>query len=273
VTTATYLQEGVADIADALVASYSETTLTSNLGHPPLPRREAIAEILADLTHLLYPGFACWHKLEIGNSNEHVGKVLEGLRGKLTQEIGRALRHNWKPDTPVIDLELVAEEKAIGLLRLLPRLRQVLEQDVRAAYEGDPAATSYHEIIYCYPGLGAVTIYRLAHELLLLGVPLIPRMMTELAHSRTGIDIHPGARIGPSFFIDHGTGVVIGETSEIGSKVRLYQGVTLIVLHNFSPVARAECAPGGGEVPHPLQTDPRCLRSGRAIVFAIQVAA
>ena len=103
----------------------------------------------------------------------------------------------------------------------------ILEQDVQAAFEGDPAAKSHHEIIFCYPGLEAVTIYRIAHELLLLGVPLIPRMMTEHAHSKTGIDIHPGARIGPGFFIDHGTGVVIGETCDIGTNVKLYQGVTL----------------------------------------------
>ncbi len=106
-------------------------------------------------------------------------------------------------------------------------MRSTLEQDVEAAFVGDPAAKSHHEIIFCYPGLEAVTIYRIAHELLLLGVPLIPRMMTEHAHSKTGIDIHPGARIGPGFFIDHGTGVVIGETCDIGKHVKLYQGVTL----------------------------------------------
>src|SRR5262249_57595351 len=116
---------------------------------------------------------------------------------------------------------------AVEILRRLPELRYTLELDVEAAFVGDPAAKSHHEIIFCYPGLEAITVYRLAHELLLLGVPLIPRMMTEHAHSKTGIDIHPGARIGPSFFIDHGTGVVIGETCDIGKHVKLYQGVTL----------------------------------------------
>ncbi len=106
-------------------------------------------------------------------------------------------------------------------------MRLILEQDAQAAFEGDPAAKSHHEIIFCYPGLEAVSVYRIAHELLLLGVPLIPRMMTEHAHQKTGIDIHPGARIGSGFFIDHGTGVVIGETCDIGAGVKLYQGVTL----------------------------------------------
>src|SRR6476469_7214836 len=126
-----------------------------------------------------------------------------------------------------LDFEGMAQQKTIELLKRLPDVRMELEQDVQAAYEGDPAAKSYHEVIFCYPGLEAVSAYRIAHELLLLGVPLIPRMMTEYAHWRTGIDIHPGARIQPGFFIDHGTGVVIGETCDIGRNVKLYQGVTL----------------------------------------------
>src|SRR5262249_11401397 len=130
-------------------------------------------------------------------------------------------------EAPAADFEAMAQQKTVELLRRLPDLRQVLEKDVQAAFEGDPAAKSFHEIIFCYPGLEAVTIYRLAHEILLLGVPLVPRMMTEYAHFKTGIDIHPGARIGHGFFIDHGTGVVIGETCDIGKNVKLYQGVTL----------------------------------------------
>ncbi|HTU91526.1 MAG TPA: serine acetyltransferase, partial [Gemmataceae bacterium] len=126
-----------------------------------------------------------------------------------------------------LDFEALAQHKAIELLKRLLDVRLELEQDVQAAFEGDPAAKSYHEVIFCYPGLEAVSVYRVAHELLLLAVPLIPRMMTEFAHSRTGIDIHPGARIMPGFFIDHGTGVVIGETCDIGRNVKLYQGVTL----------------------------------------------
>src|SRR5262249_6138578 len=146
-------------------------------------------------------------------------------------QIARALRHEVDCSDaeirPSFDLEALAQQKAVELLRRLPDLRNLLALDAQAALEGDPAAKSYHEIIFCYPGLEAVTIYRIAHELWNIGVPLIPRMMTEYAHSKTGIDIHPGARIGNGFFIDHGTGVVIGETCDIGNNVKLYQGVTL----------------------------------------------
>src|SRR5262249_39689314 len=153
------------------------------------------------------------------------------LHDKLTQQIARALRHEQDCLSPAnrvqADFEALAQQKAIELLRRLPDVRYTLELDAQAAFEGDPAAKTYHEIMFCYPGLEAVSVYRIAHELLILGVPLIPRMMTEHAHARTGIDIHPGARIGTGFFIDHGTGVVIGETCDIGANVKLYQGVTL----------------------------------------------
>jgi serine O-acetyltransferase len=125
------------------------------------------------------------------------------------------------------DFEAIGQEKVIQFLSTIPEIRRLLATDVQAAYDGDPAADGLDEIIFCYPGLEAITIYRVAHQLHRLGVPLIPRMLTEWAHCRTGIDIHPGAKIGPSFFIDHGTGVVIGATCEIESHVKLYQGVTL----------------------------------------------
>ena len=221
------LKEGLAEITDALVATYTESRYTSHLGHKPLPSREAVIDILADLMEVLYPGFGRRQNLHIGNVEYHVGDLIDGLHDKLTTQICRALRHDLEPTDPQLDCENLAQQKTIELLRMLPDLRGILEQDVEAAFVGDPAAKSHHEVIFCYPGLEAITIYRLAHELVLLGVPLIPRMMTEYAHSKTGIDIHPGARIGPSFFIDHGTGVVIGETCDIGRHVKLYQGVTL----------------------------------------------
>jgi serine O-acetyltransferase len=221
------LKESLPEITESLVATYTECGTTHHLGHKPLPSRDAVVEILADLTEVLYPGFGRRQNLHIGNIEYHVGDLIDGLHDKLTQQIARALRHDCDPDAPEIDAEAVAQQKAIGLLARLSDLRTVLEQDVNAAFEGDPAAKSLAEIIFCYPGLDAITVYRIAHELLSLGVPLIPRMMTEVAHSKTGIDIHPGANIGPGFFIDHGTGVVIGETCDIGVNVKLYQGVTL----------------------------------------------
>jgi serine O-acetyltransferase len=220
------LKEGLPEITEALMATYTECKHINHLGHKPLPNREAVVDIIADLMDILYPGYVRRQNLHIGNVEYHAGDLIDGLHDKLTHQISRALRHEYDGSGPV-DFEALAQQKAIELLRKLPDIRYILEEDVEAAFLGDPAAKGHHEIIFCYPGLEAVTVYRLAHELLLLGVPLIPRMMTEHAHSRTGIDLHPGARIGPGFFIDHGTGVVIGETCDIGKNVKLYQGVTL----------------------------------------------
>src|SRR5206468_943167 len=212
---------------EALVATYTDCKYSNHLGHKPLPSREVVNEVLTDLMDILYPGYWRRQNLHMGNVEYHVGDVIDGLHDKMTQQIARVLRHDCDRSEEGLDFERLAQQKTIDFLKQLPELRYTLERDVQAAYAGDPAAKSCHEIIFCYPGLEAVTIYRIAHELLLLGVPLIPRIMTEYAHSKTGIDIHPGARIGPSFFIDHGTGVVIGETCDIGRHVKLYQGVTL----------------------------------------------
>jgi len=220
------LKESLPEITEALVASYTECRHINHLGHCPLPSREAIVDIVTDLIDILYPGFVRRQNLHIGNVEYHVGDVVDRLHDKLTNQIMRALRHESN-ETGQCDYEAVAQHKTVEFLRGLPDLRAVLEKDAVSAFAGDPAAKSYHEIVFCYPGLEAITIYRLAHELVHLDVPLIPRLMTEYAHSKTGIDIHPGADIGPGFFIDHGTGVVIGETCDIGSNVKLYQGVTL----------------------------------------------
>jgi serine O-acetyltransferase len=225
------LKEALPEVTDAIVATYTECSRTSSLGHKPLPSREAVVDILCDLMDILYPGYFRRQNLHIGNVEYHVGDLIDGLHDKLVQQIVRGLRHEQScvpaSERGTDDLDALAQQKTIELLRRLPDVRMILEQDVQAAFEGDPAAKSFHEIIFCYPGVEAVSIYRLAHELLLLGVPLLPRMMTEVAHSKTGIDIHPGARIGPGFFIDHGTGVVLGETCDLGTNVKLYQGVTL----------------------------------------------
>jgi serine O-acetyltransferase len=223
------LKEGLPEITDALVATYVECRHINHLGHKPLPSREIVVDSLADLLDILYPGYVRRQNLHIGNVEYHVGDLIDGLHDKLTPQIARALLHEHEHcgSKETVDCEALAQQKTIDFLKKLPEIRNLLEQDVEAAYLGDPAAKGHHEIVFCYPGLEAVTVYRLAHELLLLGIPLIPRLMTEHAHSKTGIDIHPGARIGPGFFIDHGTGVVIGETCDIGKNVKLYQGVTL----------------------------------------------
>jgi serine O-acetyltransferase len=190
-----------------------------------------VVEIIEDLKEIIYPGYRRREGLHLGNVTYHVGDLIDGLHDKLTIQIGRALRHesagNLDCGEEEIDYEALGQAKAIQFLEEIPELRKVLALDVQAAYDGDPAVRGLDEIIFCYPGLEAVTVFRLAHLLYELKVPLIPRMMTEWAHSKTGIDIHPGATIGHHFFIDHGTGVVIGQTCEIGNHVKLYQGVTL----------------------------------------------
>jgi serine O-acetyltransferase len=221
------LKESLSAITEALVATYTECRHTNHLGHCALPSRDAVIDIVTDMLEILYPGFGRRQNLHMGNVEYHVGDIIDGLHDKLTQQIARAMRHECDSQGEPQDFEPLAQQKANELLHKLPELRYVLEQDAESAFLGDPAAKSHHEIVFCYPGLEAISVYRLAHELLLLGVPLIPRVMTEYAHSKTGIDIHPGARIGPGFFIDHGTGVVIGETCDIGKNVKLYQGVTL----------------------------------------------
>jgi len=221
------LKEELPAITDQLVETYTECSRLNHLAHEPLPNRDAVADILADLYEVMYPGYGKRQNLHIGNIGYYVGSLVDALHDKLTTQIARALRHELCEEAPHIDCEKIAQPKAVELLRRLPEVRKTLELDVDAAFRGDPAARSHHEIIFCYPGLEAITVYRVAHELQGLGVPFIPRMMTELAHAKTGIDIHPGANIGPGFFIDHGTGVVIGETTEIGVAVKLYQGVTL----------------------------------------------
>ena len=220
-------------LTEQIVSTYTEIGTIHHLGHSPLPHMDAVVKVTHDLMEVIYPGYQRRQKLHMGNVAYHVGDLIDGLHDELTQQIARALRHeqvlaNGTTSGDSIDeFEERGQEQAIAFLDSLPRLRALLAQDVQAAYDGDPAAKGLDEIILCYPGLQAITVHRLAHELYRLDVPFIPRMMAEWSHNRTGIDIHPGAQIGPSFFIDHGTGVVIGETTEIASNVKLYQGVTL----------------------------------------------
>ncbi len=227
------LKEQLPNLTEKILATYTRDDRINHLGHCPLPKYETIVAVLDDLKDVLYPGFRRRENLHIGNVAYHVGDLIDGLHDKLTTQIGRALHHddrvrNRSSDCEnQIDYEAKGQAIAIRFLEQIPRLRSILATDVEAAYDGDPAVSSRDEIIFCYPGLEAITVYRIANLLCRLGVPFIPRMMTEWAHKETGIDIHPGATIGEHFFIDHGTGVVIGETCEIGAHVKIYQGVTL----------------------------------------------
>jgi serine O-acetyltransferase len=211
-----------------LVESYSrEGVKIHHLDRRPLPSRDEVVRVLDALQELLFPGYAGAQGLTGAGLRLHTESRLAWLYETLTEQIGRAVNHGHRLDDACPMTERQATEYAEDFLSALPALRETLAGDVMAAYEGDPAATCLDEIIFSYPGVYAVTVYRLAHELQSVGVPLIPRIMTEHAHQRTGIDIHPATSIGPRFFIDHGTGVVIGGTAVIGGGVKLYQGVTL----------------------------------------------
>jgi serine O-acetyltransferase len=196
-----------------------------------LPSREAIVEILHLALDLMYPGYFGELELSQANLGAHTTQLIERLLPKLEREIENCLcygrEHQGANQGVPGECAPRARDLAAVFLARLPDIRRLLVRDVQAAFDGDPAATNLDEIILAYPGVLAVSVYRIAHVLHEMGVPMIARIMTEWAHSRTGCDIHPGARIGPAFFIDHATGVVIGETTEIGTGVKLYQGVTL----------------------------------------------
>ena len=232
------LKEDLPELVDRIVASYHDLGVGHHLGHCPLPSNAEVCEIAKDLKGVLFPGYRRRQNLHMGNVGFYVGAEIDSLHDRLTEQIARALRHDFvrtarekdpaaEPCTRPHDFEADGQRAALAFLNELPFLRELLAEDVKAAYEGDPAAASLDEVIFCYPGLSAVTAYRVAHALDGLGVPLIPRMIAEWAHAETGIDIHPAANIGPGFFIDHGTGVVIGATCEIQQNVKVYQGVTL----------------------------------------------
>jgi len=219
---------GVPEIIDRIVDTYDAISRINHLGRRALPSREAVADILAGLKEILYPGYFGRRNFTPQNIRYHIGDRVWQVQRLLVDQIYLSMVHGCRhTDGQCTTCSDVASDLAVEFLRRIPRIREFLENDVQALYDGDPAAKSLEEIIFSYPGLEAVTVYRIAHELWEMKVPLLPRIMAEMAHSATGIDIHPGARIGRRFFIDHGTGVVIGETTEIGAGVKIYQGVTL----------------------------------------------
>ncbi|MBL9200645.1 MAG: serine acetyltransferase [Opitutaceae bacterium] len=209
-------------IKQALLASYRSDGGINHVDGPNLPSQASVNQLAADCMHLLFPGYFEESGLTERALPAHVGGLLERIDQRLVAEIEKCLRFA-KTDAPAAR----ARECTTSFLAQLPALRKLVQTDVTAAYRGDPAARSIDEIIVAYPCVLVISIQRLAHVLYHQRVPLLPRMLTEYAHERTGCDIHPGARLGDHFFIDHGTGVVIGETATVGSHVKLYQGVTL----------------------------------------------
>lgn len=223
-------REELPNIIREVTDTYSEQGLClHHLAETPLPSEDVIVTILGKLRTVLYPGFFGKEYVNPTGINYYVGELLYEVYELLSEEIYKAFRQECEHSAAgnCEACQERAEESCLKLMRTVPSLRRILAFDVQAAMDGDPAAKSCDEVIFSYPGIMAITIYRIAHELHRLNVPLIPRMMTEYAHRKTGIDIHPGARIGKRFFVDHGTGVVVGETTEIGDNVKVYQGVTL----------------------------------------------
>ncbi len=209
-------------IKDALLASYDQHGGINHIDGVNLPAQDSVQRLASDYMHLMFPGFFEASALTKKDVPALVDRLLSGLHQQLTAEIEKCLSFARDPSPGTRAVTLAGDA-----LRQLPELRQVIQTDVTAAYRGDPAARSVEEIILAYPCVLSISVQRFAHVLYRLGVPLLPRMLTEYGHERTGTDIHPGASIGTNFFIDHGTGVVIGETARIGDHVKLYQGVTL----------------------------------------------
>ena len=220
------LDKNLVSLTESILTSYRKEKRIQRIGEICLPSRARIVETLERIRQLLFPGYFGHKELTRQNIQFHVGNLLTQVGSDLTDQIYNCLCR-YQSDEQVAACRKNAEKIAHDFLERIPAIRSALVLDVQAFYDGDPAAKSLDEIIYCYPGFYAVTVYRIAHEFLVLGVELMPRIMSEHAHSTTGTDIHPGAKIGKRFFIDHGTGVVIGETTQIGDNVKIYQGVTL----------------------------------------------
>ena len=221
------IEQEVGGILDDILEDYKKGRAVDKMDIYNQPDKAEIMDILDSLFSIVYPGFFRDKTHKIYNVKHTVSTMIEDVMFHLNKQICVVLKYTHECNDCQEAIEEFAQNATVSFMKRIPKVREYLETDLQAAYDGDPAARSKDEIIFSYPGIYAITVYRLAHELFLLGVPLIPRMMTEQAHSKTGIDIHPGATIGKYFFIDHGTGIVIGETTIIGCHVKLYQGVTL----------------------------------------------
>ncbi|MGD9364547.1 MAG: serine acetyltransferase [Desulfobacteraceae bacterium] len=222
------MKSKVPEIAEKIIKHCQGGECYTHIEYEPIPSEGYVVDLIDQFRELLFPGYFSKDVLDPANMKYSLGQTVSVLYDKLSEQIIHHIRHDClRFDQSCSHCEESGQTKALAVLESIPTIRQVLATDVQATYEGDPAAKSHDEIIFSYPGIFAIMIHRVAHRLFELEVPLLPRIMSEHAHSVTGIDIHPGATIGKRFVIDHGTGVVIGETTEIGENVRIYQGVTL----------------------------------------------
>jgi len=250
------------NVIDLITDSYDGEDEINNLDSAALPNKRAVITAFHHIKPILYMGFYSTRSLNRTNLRYAISEHVYPAQDILVEQIDRAMRYEermgrlggTRPDG-------WSEDVVLRLFAAIPELRRILNKDVRAAYQGDPAAAGIEEVVFSYPSIEAITAYRIAHELHLADVPMIPRIITEHAHSETGIDINPGARIGESFFIDHGTGVVIGATAVIGNNVKLYQGVTLGALS----VNRGDLDSEKGQKRHPTIEDDVTIYAGASI--------
>ena len=212
----TSIEQQIEGIVDSILDDYLQGRDIDRIEPFRHPDKDVIIDIIDKLRRIVFPGYFWEKTYRIYNAKHNLSMLIEDVMYNLNQQIALVLQDTEK-----------SQEICLEFFRSIPKVRALVQTDLQAAYDGDPAASGKEEIVFSYPGLFAITVYRLAHVLQVLGVPMIPRIMTEYAHSVTGIDIHPGATIGENFFIDHGTGIVVGETTVIGKGVKVYQGVTL----------------------------------------------
>lgn len=248
-------------IVQQIIKSYQKIGGINHLEGPNLPSQQSIIRIVNDFESLLFPGYHEDAVIDKLNMQYIVGDKITRISRNLTNEVEKSLRYCKRRAGKTLEPQKIreqAENTVLEILSFIPQAREKIKLDVEAAYRGDPAAKTHEEVILAYPGVEAIIVHRIAHELWARGVPLIPRMMSEYIHRRTGIDIHPGAQIGDFFFIDHGTGVVIGETTIIGNRVKMYQGVTLGALS----IKKEE----GNKKRHPTIEDDVTIYAGATIL-------
>jgi serine O-acetyltransferase len=256
-------RERLPRIAEKIIGSCTDKDCFTHIDYEPIPSRESVVEIIDGFKQVLFPGYFNRSRLDPSNLTYNMGQSVSILFDLVSDQISRSIRHEcFRYDLPCSECTDQGHQIALNIMESIPSIRKSLATDIRATYDGDPASKSHDEIIFSYPGIFAVMVYRVAHTFFEFNVPLLPRIMTEYAHSQSGIDIHPGAHIGERFVIDHGTGVVIGETTRIGNNVRIYQGVTLGALSLPKDAGNAL----RGKKRHPTIEDDVIIYSGATIL-------